>query len=236
MLPIGDDNPTRLTPVVNWSIIVVCVLVFLWQTSSGSRFFSYTLFTFGLVPDRVVSGDGFYTFVTNMFFHGNWVHLLGNMLFLWIFGDNIEDSIASRSNSKLTGHLYYLAFYLVSGFSASVFWLFTAWGSNIPAIGASGAISGVLGAYFILYPTRRVSTLIPFFFPPWFFWRVVRMPAYVWIGIWFILQFFNALSPIETEVAFWAHVAGFVIGAILGQIFRPRFKMVQTYYRPDLDD
>lgn len=216
MLPIGDDNPTRLTPVVNWSIIVGCVLVFLWQTSSGSRFFSYTLFTFGLVPDRVVSGDGFYTFVTNMFLHGGWSHLLGNMLFLWIFGDNIEDCC---------GSLRYLMFYVACGVVASAFWMLTAWGSPYPAVGASGAISGVLGAYFVLYPSARIRTLVGF----GYFWRVINVRAYTMIGLWFAYQFILAAIPLNAGVAYWAHVGGFVAGIFLSKVIRPKLRRLVAY-------
>ena len=232
MLPIGDENPTRLTPIVNWSIIAACILVFLWQTSGGSNFFNYTLFYYGVVPSRVAYGEGLYTFITSTFLHGSWLHLLGNMLFLWIFGDNIEDNFVSRSNSRLKGHLTYLTFYLFCGISASAFWLYTAWGSSYPAIGASGAISGVLGSYFVLYPTRRVRTL----FGLGIFWRVVKIPAFIWIGFWFVLQFLNYLNPLPTEVAYSAHIGGFVAGAILGLIFRPRLKRLEWSSRSNLND
>ncbi|MDH5200717.1 MAG: rhomboid family intramembrane serine protease [Candidatus Bathyarchaeota archaeon] len=212
MLPIGDENPTRLTPVVNWSIIAACILVFLWQTSSGSSFFNYTLFYYGVVPSRVAYGEGLYTFVTSTFLHGSWLHLLGNMLFLWIFGDNIEDCC---------GHLRYLAFYIACGVAASVLWIATAWGSPYPAVGASGAISGVLGAYFIIYPRRRIRTLIGL----GIFWRVVRIPAYAMIGLWFAYQFMLALTPMDTGVAYWAHVGGFFAGIVLSRIIRPKLRV-----------
>ncbi len=232
MLPIGDENPTRLTPFVNWSIIAACVLVFMWQNSSGSSFFYSTLFTYGLVPERVIFGEGLHTFLTNMFLHGGWSHLLGNMLFLWIFGDNIEDNIVCRSNSKILGRLAFLAFYLVCGLAASTLWFFTAMGSPYPAVGASGAIAGVLGAYFVFYPTRRIRTIVGF----GYFWRVVRVRAYAMIGIWFIFQFLMTLSPWDTVVAYWAHIGGFVMGMVLSLLIRPCSRVVQTYYSPDLDN
>ncbi len=177
----------------------------------------YTLLTFGLVPTTITSGAGQYTFVTNMFLHGGWSHLLGNMLFLWIFGDNIEDCC---------GHLRYLVFYLTSGVAASAFWMLTAWGSQYPAVGASGAISGVLGAYFVLYPRARIRTVVGM----GFFWRVVRVPAYIMIGLWFVYQFMLALVPLNTGVAYWAHVGGFVVGIILAKIIRPKLRKPSGSY------
>jgi membrane associated rhomboid family serine protease len=217
MLPLGDENPTRLTPVINWSIVATCILVFLWQSSLGSAHFMYTLVTFGLVPAKVISGTGQHTFMTNIFLHGGWSHLLGNMLFLWIFGDNIEDCC---------GHFRYLAFYLACGVIASAFWMLTAWGSSYPAVGASGAISGVLGAYFILYPSARIRTLVG----AGFFWRVVRVPAYAMIGLWFVYQLLLAFIPLNTGVAYWAHVGGFIAGIVLARIIRPKLRKSKAQY------
>jgi membrane associated rhomboid family serine protease len=167
-----------------------------------------------------------------MFLHGGWSHLLGNMLFLWIFGDNIEDNIVCRWNSKIVGHIIYLVFYLICGVAASILFIFTAWGSSIPAVGASGAIAGVLGAYFIFYPTRMVRTIVGF----GLFFRVVRVRAYTMIGLWFVYQFIMALSPFDTGVAFWAHIGGFIMGVLLAMIFRPRPRVIQTYYGLQQDD
>lgn len=217
MLPLGDDNPTKLTPFVTWSIIVTCFLVFIWQSSSDLSHFIYTLDNYGLVPIRVATGEGLHTFVTNIFLHGGWAHLLGNMLFLWIFGDNIEDCC---------GHIRYLSFYIASGVVASAFWLFTEWGSPYPAVGASGAISGVLGAYFVLYPTARIRTVIGY----GIFWRVVKVPAYTMIGLWFVYQFILALVPINTGVAYWAHVGGFLVGIVLSRIIRPKLRKTTAFY------
>jgi len=221
MLPLGDENPIRLTPIVNWSIIASCVLAFLWQTSGGNRFFIYTLFEYGLVPARILSGEGLHAIVTNMFLHGGWTHLLGNMLFLWIFGDNIEDCC---------GHLRYLAFYLACGVAASAFWMITAMGSPYPAVGASGAISGVLGAYFVLYPEARIRTLVGF----GIFMRVIRVRAYTMIGLWFAYQFILALIPMNTGVAYWAHIGGFVAGIALARVIRPKLRRTKVYF--NLDD
>lgn len=209
MIPIGDENPPRLSPVINITIIASCILVFLWQTSGGTRFFVYTIAYYGLMPARVLQGEGLYAFLTNIFLHGGWSHLLGNMLFLWIFGDNVEDSL---------GHLRYVAFYMVCGVGASLLWMVTQFAGTTPAVGASGAISGVLGAYFVLYPNARVKALMGF----GYFFRVVRVPAYVMIGLWFLYQLMLASVPVNTGVAYWAHVGGFVMGVMLARPFKKK--------------
>ncbi len=223
MLPLGDENPTRLKPIVNWTIIAASILTFIWQTSGGESHFIYTLFNYGLVPARITTGTGLHTFITSIFLHGGWSHLLGNMLFLIIFGDNIEDCC---------GHLRYLAFYLASGIAASALWTLTAWGANFPAVGASGAISGVLGAYFILYPNAKIRTLIGV----GFFWRMIRVPAYMMIGLWFIYQLLLASLPLNTGVAYTAHIGGFLAGMALSRVIRPKLRRRQVhrdleYYR-----
>lgn len=216
MLPLSDENPIRLTPFINWMIIGSCIVVFIWQSSSGSDFFISSILSFGLVPERIIAGEGLYTFVTNMFLHGGWSHLLGNMLFLWIFGDNIEDCC---------GHIRYLAFYILAGVAASVIWMITVWGSSYPAVGASGAISGVMGAYFVLYPKARIRTLVSI----GLFWRVIRVRAYAMIGLWFVYQFLLGLVPINTGVAYWAHIGGFIAGIILAKTIRPKLRKPETY-------
>lgn len=208
MLPLGDENPVRLTPYVNWLIMGGCVVVFLWQVTGDSSHFINILLNYGFVPARLLSGEGYYTFITSIFLHGGWTHLLGNMLFLYIFGDNIED---------VCGHLHYIAFYILSGIAASAFWMFTAWGAEFPAVGASGAISGVMGAYFVMFPKARIRTLVR----AGFFWRVIRVPAYVMIGLWFLYQLLLAFIPINVGVAFWAHIGGFVAGVTIAKVFKP---------------
>ncbi len=217
MLPLGDENPTRITPIVNWTIVAASILTFIWQTSKGETYFVSTLVNYGLIPARILTGNGLYTFITNIFLHGGWSHLLGNMLFLTIFGDNIEDCC---------GHLRYLAFYIASGVAASFLWMLTAWGSPYPAVGASGAISAVLGAYFILYPNVRIRTLMGV----GFFWRVIRVPAYVMIGLWFLYQIMLASIPLNTGVAYWAHIGGFIAGMALSKIIKPRLRRPQAIY------
>ena len=218
MLPIGDEEPTRTTPIVNWLLIAVCFIIFLWQISGGYRFFIYTLYTYGLIPARLMMGEGYYTLLTNMFLHGGWMHLLGNMFFLYIFGDNVEDAC---------GHVKYLIFYILCGVAASLFWLATSWGSQYPAVGASGAISGVMGAYFVLYPEARIRALVRF----GFFWQIIRLPAYLMLGLWFLYQLFLAMIPLNLGVAYWAHVGGFITGLALGRVFgTPRRSRIYYLY------
>ncbi len=166
---------------------------------------------FGLVPDLVLTGDQLYTFVTSMFLHADIIHLGGNMLFLYVFGDNVEDTF---------GHVRYLLFYLLAGFAASLLHIVTALyigGSDIPTIGASGAIAGVLGAYFILYPRSRILTLI------FLFWiTVVAIPAVVFLGLWFVYQFLYGTIGAGSGVAYWAHIGGFITGIVFGVAWRGR--------------
>lgn len=209
LIPIGDENPSRITPIVNWSIIISCIVIFLWQYSSDLSFFQWTIDTYGIIPVKILSGENLYSFLTNIFLHGGWSHLMGNMLFLFIFGDNIEDRI---------GHIRYLIFYLVCGVVASGIWMFTELDSVFPAVGASGAISGVLGAYFILYPSARIRTLMTL----GIFIRVVRVPAWVMIGLWFLYQLILGFLPFNTGVAYWAHIGGFIIGLVLSPFIKIR--------------
>lgn len=209
MIPIGDENPSRIVPFINWGLIITCIAAFIWQTSSGVSFFESTIFDFGIVPQKILSGEALYSIVTNIFLHGGWSHLLGNMLFLFIFGDNIEDRL---------GHIRYIIFYLVCGAAASIIWMVTALNSPYPAVGASGAISGVLGAYFVLYPRARIKALLSF----GYFIRVTRVPAWLMIGMWFVYQLLLAFIPMNTGVAYWAHVGGFVVGWIIARLFKPR--------------
>jgi membrane associated rhomboid family serine protease len=211
MLPLGDENPTRLTPIVNYTIIAATTVVFIWQISSTSDHFAATLFHYGTIPRFIANGQRLHTLATSIFLHGGWTHLAGNMLFLWIFGDNIEDCC---------GHLRYLLFYTATGVAASLIFTLTAPGSPYPAVGASGAISGVLGAYFILYPRAQIRTLIG----AGLLYRVIRLPAYTTIGLWFIYQIVLAALPINTGVAYWAHIGGFAAGLALSRIIRPKLK------------
>ena len=223
MLPIGDRNPTRTTPFVNYCLLAANVAVFLLQERillKGGE--AWLVPGYGLVPTRFVHdvpGEAFTVF-TSMFMHGGWAHLGSNMLFLYIFGDNVEDSI---------GHGRYLAFYLLSGIGAAAAQVLTNPASQLPMVGASGAIAGVLAGYLVLYPSAPITLLVP---PPLLFFTglFIVMPAYVVIGVWFALQLFSgvgSLGQAETGgVAFFAHVGGFLTGLVLVkplQSGRPRY-------------
>ncbi len=223
MIPLRDDQPSFSTPFINYFLIVLNVLVFLWELSVGHRALNGFLMEFGVVPHHTIavltgqSYDGPATAIlpifTAMFLHGSFLHVGGNMLFLWIFGDNVEDYL---------GHFRYLLFYLMSGVAASVTHILLNANSRAPVIGASGAIAGVMGAYFILYPKARVLV----WFPPIFFFHV---PAWLMLGYWFLMNFLSgtATSISETTqpsngIAFWAHVGGFVAGILMIKVFSER--------------
>lgn len=213
MIPIRDQIPTKRVPLVTYALIAANVLVFLleWLAGSGQEALVYE---FALIPAEVTAGldvGDVRDIFTSMFMHAGLAHLLGNMLYLWIFGDNVEDSM---------GGLKYLSFYLIGGVVASLTHILTNPNSQLPTVGASGAIAAVLGAYLILYPQSRVLTIIPF----GFFIRMTMVPAIVLLGFWFVLQFFSGLLSVgATEdvggVAFWAHVGGFVAGVVLARLF-----------------
>src|SRR5204863_4391696 len=202
MFPVSDVIPSRTTPFVTVGLIALNALVFLYELQLSRPELQLFVQIFGVVP----AGFTWTSLLTSMFLHEGWMHLLGNMLYLWIFGDNVEDQL---------GHFGYLLFYLGSGAAAALGQVMVSTGSTIPMIGASGAIAGVMGAYFVLYPHSRVLTLIP-----WIFLQVVELPAIVLLGFWFLMQLFSAGAIAVTAsthgggVAFAAHVAGFVMGMI----------------------
>src|SRR5581483_1855502 len=209
MLPLRDHNPSRSTPVINYLLIVLNILMFFWEMSLG-RNFERALSAVAFIPARFWSGEfllpNIMTIFVSMFLHGGLLHIGGNMLYLWIFGDNIEDHL---------GHFRYLIFYLACGFIATLSHAFFNPASVVPSIGASGAIAGVLGAYIILFPSARVTTLIPIFF----FMTIRELPAVFILGFWFVLQFFSGVGSLGAQhaggVAYFAHIGGFVAGMIL---------------------
>jgi membrane associated rhomboid family serine protease len=215
MIPIRDATPTRHSPVVNQTIIGINIVVYLVQMAQGPELDRFIYF-YGLVPARYTvseiasyfsPGQQLFALLSFMFLHGGFFHLLMNMWSLYIFGDNVEDTL---------GHLRYLLFYLLSGLASGLTHLLLNLNSNVPTIGASGAIAGVMGAYFILHPSSRILTLIPIIFIPWF----VEIPAFVFLGIWFVFQFINAAgSQGAGGVAWWAHIGGFVFGIIFLKVF-----------------
>lgn len=215
MIPLKDRNPTRRVPIVNIVIIILNIAVFVYQVSLGRGLEGF-LYKFGVVPDAIsnsintvqLSPRVFFPLFSSMFLHGGWLHLGGNMLYLWVFGDNVEDKL---------GRGRYLMFYLLCGIAASVAHIIIDPHSTIPTVGASGAISGVLGAYLLMFPKARILTLIPIFV----FLQFAELPALVVLGFWFVMQFFNGLISLGYEtagmggVAWWAHIGGFVAGMVL---------------------
>ena len=213
MIPLADDNPTHSKPIITIGLIVICCLVFLWQLGLGQSN-RFAILAFGVIPAsllqdallpealRRVSPE--LTLITSMFLHGGFMHLIGNMLYLWIFGDNVED---------ILGKPVFIIFYCVCGVIAALSQALPDPSSTIPMIGASGAISGVLGAYIVFFPKNSVRVAIPF--PP-FFIHVLKLPAYVVLLFWFALQLLNGASGGSGGgIAFGAHIGGFVAGVIL---------------------
>ena len=220
MIPISDDNPARLTPIVTWLIIALCIIVYLWERSLG-RDMEAAIVVLGFVPRSLMAPHsapaGFVgpspavTIFTSMFMHGGVLHLAGNMLYLWIFGNNVEDAM---------GHARFFLFYLVCGAAAA---LALAWidpASRIPMVGASGAISGVLAGYVLLFPRARVTVIVPLgiiFYP-------FALSAFWVVSFWFVLQLISAAfsDPHQPGVAWWAHVGGFAAGLLLTPVFKSR--------------
>ena len=232
MLPIKDDQPRYSTPYVNTFLIVLNILIYFYQWTLGPRGGEAFAQIYGEVPAHLAAflgGSSHYTlpdvvipFFTSMFLHGGWMHVLGNMWFLYIFGDNIEDYL---------GHFKYLIFYLVSGLLAMATQVAMYPHSNVPTVGASGAIAGVLGAYFLLYPRARVLT--------WFFVFVLYLPAWIVLGEWFVLQFAAGTASLSSAqpgrdlggVAVWAHIGGFVAGMAMIKLFPERPQRHPYAYR-----
>ncbi len=224
MFPIRDTIPRRHLPVATWGLIAANVYFFIRELALSPRAAERMMFLLGLVPARFVHPDWalqsgyphtYLPFVTTMFLHGGWLHIIGNMWFLAIFGDNVEDRM---------GPLRFLFFYFVCGIAAGVTHVITNPDSTVPAVGASGAIAGVMAAYVALFPRARIVALFPIFFWPVFF----QVPALLYIGLWFVMQFFSGVAAIASQqavggIAFWAHVGGFVTGLLTFWIFlRPR--------------
>lgn len=218
-IPLYDDNPTIRTPFFTWLFIAACVAVFFWQTSLPPRAEQAIVYSLGVIP-AVLFGQaelppqlyivpGWASVFTSMFLHGGWMHLIGNMLYLWIFGNNVEDAM---------GHLRFVIFYLVCGSAAALTQSMMSPGSTVPMIGASGAIAGVLGAYLMLHPRANVRVLLVIFF----YIRLLNVPAVIVLGLWFALQLFSGwtTSADEGGVAFWAHIGGFVAGVVLIPFFK----------------
>lgn len=242
MIPIKDTIHSRSFPIVNWLIIIVNSLVFLLvELPLNNSQLNHLISTFGMTPNQCAAPllQGLSTasipglgvlingctvpLFTSMFLHGGWLHIISNMWVLFIFGDNVEDRL---------GSIPYLIFYLVCGIASGLTQAFIAPNSQVPAIGASGAIAGVLAAYMIYYPRARVVTFIPLFIIPWF----INIPSLIFIAIWFLLQFFSGVAALGVAtsggVAYWAHVGGFICGLLLVLLFYGRSRRPPTTY-PD---
>lgn len=226
MIPIRDNIPSDRIPFINYSIIVLNLIFFLFELTLPQTqlksFFDY----FGILPIRYSNPDiaGHFTiteqiipFFSSMFLHGGWLHLIGNMWILYIFGDNVEDYL---------GHFVYLIFYLAGGLFSGIFNLFLNFHSHLPTIGASGAIAAIMGAYFMLYPYARVLVLIPIFV----FIQFIEVPAFFFLGFWFIIQFLSGTASHSAYggVAWWAHVGGFIAGTAFIYIIR-YFKRIRNW-------
>jgi membrane associated rhomboid family serine protease len=237
MFPLRDTIRSRTIPMVTWLIIAVNTLVFIFETSLAPQALDRLVSLYGLVPARlnivnplalVNQPAVMLTFVTSQFLHGGWLHLISNMWTLFIFGDNVEDRLGSGR---------YLLFYLFGGIAAGLLQVLVMPTSRIPSVGASGAIAGVLGAYFLLYPRARVITLIPVFIFPWF----VEIWAFVYLGFWFLLQLYSGVFSLGSiggadmgGIAWWAHIGGFLFGVLTVRLIAPRRNPVYT--RQYLDD
>lgn len=214
-IPLRDENPTRTTPYINYALVLVNALVFLYELTLPHRTQAALASVYGTVPVRfahALTGHGhlqaaILSLFTSMFLHAGLAHLLGNMLFLWIFGDNVEDFF---------GHFGYLIFYIFCGIASGLTHIAFNLHSPLPAVGASGAISGVLGAYIVLYPTNRILTLVLIFLVP--------IPAFIILGYWFLLQFAAGISSFGAAatggVAWWAHIGGFLVGLLITVMFK----------------
>jgi membrane associated rhomboid family serine protease len=214
MFPIGDEDVKESgVPWMTWAIIVVNVLVFLYELTLSRTQLEQFYMTYGVVPTQIMQGQNLISLLTSMFLHGGWLHILSNMVFLAVFGDNIEATL---------GKVLYLGFYLLGGLTGSAAHLVFNMGTNVPSLGASGAIAAVLGAYVVMFPQSRVRVLFIF----GIFARVTRVTAILFMGFWFVTQLFNGVATLGPNtaqtggIAYWAHIGGFVLGLIVGFLAR----------------
>jgi membrane associated rhomboid family serine protease len=219
MFPIRDTIRSRRLPLVNWALILTNVFVFLYEVQLSTPAFNRLINTYGLVSAHFnpahLTLAAFIPFFTHMFLHSGWFHIISNMWVLFIFGDNVEDRLGSGR---------YLVFYILGGLAAAAMQTYISPHSSVPAIGASGAIAAVLGAYILFFPAARVLTLIPIFIIPWF----IEVPAFIFIGIWFFTQLYSGLLSLAASgvsidgIAWWAHIGGFIFGLLLAKPFAYR--------------
>ncbi len=200
MIPISDERESGKFPILTITLILINAVVFLFI------FFNLDFFIqeFGFIPEKVKNGERLYTFLSSLFIHASFSHLIGNLWFLWIFGDNVEAKI---------GRIKFLILYFLSGLGSLILFSFTTSNKTIPVVGASGAISGILGAYLVLFPKNKIKAIVPFFY----FYRIVSIPALFYIGIWFLYQFLY--MSVDPFVAYWGHIGGFLTGLFLIKIF-----------------
>jgi membrane associated rhomboid family serine protease len=233
MFPLKDTVPSHTSPLMTWTLVFINAVVFFFELQLSEAQLEQLFYLFGLVPARYSHPewarwvgfpvDDYWPFLTCMFLHGGWLHFLGNMWTLWIFGDNVEDRM---------GPGRFLVFYLLCGLAASLVHYFTNLHSAVPTVGASGAIAGVMGAYLMLYPHARIILLLPVFFYPLFF----QVPAVLYLGLWFYSQFLSGVLSLAGPeqvggIAWWAHIGGFVAGAVLWRAFvRPERPLQDDEY------
>jgi membrane associated rhomboid family serine protease len=216
MFPIGDDQVRGAgTPLLTWGFIAINVLVFLFEATLSQSALESFIFEYGVVPVEILNGQDLFTLLTSMFLHGGWLHLIGNMLFLYVFGDNIE---------AVVGPVIYAIFYLAGGLAASAAHILFNTAGEVPSVGASGAIAAVLGAYVVMFPRSRVRLLVFFGFRMW----VTRTTALAFLGLWAVMQFFNGVASLGVStaqtggVAWFAHLGGFLFGLLIGFLLKGR--------------
>ena len=232
MIPLRDTIPSSRFPVITISLICINVLVFLTENSLNAQDLNQLFHAWGIVPLRFTHPRlhaNYFTLLSSMFIHGGWMHIIGNMWSLWIFGDNVEDRM---------GRGGFLLFYLLSGLAAGAIHIASNPASTIPTVGASGAIAGVMGAYLLLFPHATVVTLVPIFF----FFQVIELPAVFFLGFWFVMQLFSGTLSLAAAgaqaggVAWWAHIGGFAVGFLWAVPLRRRTGVVRRWRRRQYDD
>jgi len=218
IFPIGDDNIIGgHKPIISYTLIVFNVIIFFYELSMGASVEGF-LNTYGAIPQEIRNGTDLYTLLTSMFLHGGWMHLIGNMLFLWIFADNIEAIIGSRA---------FLVFYLIGGLCAAGIHVLSNVHSAVPSVGASGAISAVMGTYLVMFPRSRVKLIFILFFSRF------ELPAVLFLGLWFVQQLFSGIGSMSGGeaggIAWWAHIGGFVYGLVAGLVIKNQYGQLYSY-------
>jgi membrane associated rhomboid family serine protease len=220
IFPIGDDQVKNgHLPLFSYGFIAINVMIYIWQSTMDWDTYNQFVYYYGAIPLEITRGEDFYTLFTSAFLHGSWMHLIGNMVFLWVFADNIEATVGSRR---------FLVFYILGILASHAAHIFFNWYSDIPTVGASGAIAAVMGAYLVMFPRSNIRTLVLIFF--------VRIPAFLFLGFWIIQQSYSGVQNLNnmggSGVAWWAHIGGFAFGVVAGFIFRSKVKQRQEdeYY------